>query len=505
MVSGGYDKNAGLPEDIRKIVNRCTEFYPYRRYSNADALRRALLGRSTAATAGFAASFTALGAAVVLAVSLLLPKPAADLTGDAALNTSSDNTEPNVSEATLQSGETADAADTTAQTDETSSAAAETTPQTNETSPAVTTGTTPQTNKTSPAVTGTTPQSDAQTASTTPVISPEGNVVFTEPRIEKAARLNLGLSDSDPFGEEQLKQVTLIVLDGDKYFKSFDEYQQFIWDGGWIEEADVPYIEEPLDLSDLTMFENLEAFALIKQNTDPLPDLSCCPKLKQCVINFCPIDDIYGLRNCTELETLNLSGTPLDDISPLKGCKNLKTFNVSTTYVEDISVIEGNPLEQLCTGRYTYVTPQQIASFPELYSLNICNVDDKLLAEIKNLKKLLFLYVGGNYEYTDMTAFSDMKTLTEIWFEGSDNFVSLEGVQSLKRLRLLNVSSTAVSEIPADFALSQLEQINIANTAITDFTPLLNCRNLKEVFVSEDMLENAQAQLGATEINIILN
>lgn len=452
LSSGEYDKNAELPEDIRKIVNRCTEFYPYRRYADAAALRRALLGQGAAAKTGFAVSFAAAGAAIALAVTLCLPKPTA-LTEDASVKAIADNSAPS---------------------------AAETVSQTENTTPAVT-----------------------QAPPPTPMISSEGSVVFAEPRIEKAVRIHLGLSDSDPIGEEELKRVTSIVLDGDRYFKSFDEYQQYIWNGGWTEEAAIPYIEEPLALSDLAMFENLEAFALIKQNADPLPDMSGCSALKKIIINYCPINEIYGLRNCTGLEEFDMSCTPLDDVTPLKGCKNLRTFNVSTTRVEDISAIEGNPLTLLGVGRYAYITPQQLASFPELNNLNICNVDDELLVEIKKLKKLEIVYVGGEYDFTDMTAFSDITTLTEIQIlGGSDTFGSLEGIQSLKRLRLLNVSSTAVTELPADLVLTRLEHINLSYTGIMDFTPLLDCPKLKEVLVSEDMFENAQAQLASADLTI---
>ena len=76
LSSGSYDKNAELPKDIRKIVNRCTEFYPSRRYANAQALRRALLGQSAASIAGLAALFAAACGAIALAVTLCLPEPA---------------------------------------------------------------------------------------------------------------------------------------------------------------------------------------------------------------------------------------------------------------------------------------------------------------------------------------------------------------------------------------------------------------------------------------------
>lgn len=292
------------------------------------------------------------------------------------------------------------------------------------------------TSTTEPAVSEATSRSDIFAPAVTevtppaPTISPEGTVVFAEPRIEKAVRLHLGLSDSDPIGEEELKQVTSIVLYGDRDFKSYEEYQQFIWNGGWMKDQYIPYIEEPLDLSDLTLFENLEAFAVIKQNADILPDLTNSTALTQCVIKYCPIDDVSGLRNCTELETLDLSCTPLYDISPLKDLKKLTSFDVSTSYVEDISAIEGAALTNLGTGSYTQVSPQTLASFPELTRLNICNIDEELFAEIKNLKKLQSLMIW-NGTFKDMTAFSDMKTLTELQIDDSNVFVSMEGVQSL--------------------------------------------------------------------------
>lgn len=462
LPSGGYDKSAALPESIRKIVNRCTEFDPRRRYANAKALKRALLGQSAAAIAGFAAA----GGAIVLAVTLCLPKPA-DLVDSAPNNASPDNPKPNVTEMTATG-----------------------TPE-----PAVSEEISPS-DGSAPAVTEVTPP--------TPTISPEGTVVFAEPRIEKAVRLHLGLGDSDPISEEELKQVRSIVLYGDREFKSYQEYQQFIWSGGWMEDQYIPYIDEPLDLSDLTLFENLQAFAVIKQNADILPDLTNSTALRECVIKYCPIDDISGLRNCTELETLDLSCTPLYDISPLKDLKKLTSFDVSTTYVEDISAIEGTPLTNLGTGRYPQVSPQTLASFPEITRLNMCNVDEELLAEIKNLKKLQSLMIW-NGVFKDMTAFSDIKALTELQIGDSDKFVSMEGVQSLKRLSLLNVISTSLSELPADLSLPRLEHINLSHTAVTDLTPLLNCPRLNQVLVSEDMLENAQAQLGTAGISVILS
>ncbi|MBP0984123.1 MAG: hypothetical protein J6A19_10405 [Oscillospiraceae bacterium] len=462
LSSGGYDKNVDLPKDIRKIVNRYTEFYPYLRYTDAAALQRALLGRSSTAKAGFAVSFAAAGAAIALAVTLCLPKPS-DLNDSAPIISVPDNSNPDITDMTTPNTSEPTVPKADLQSDETAT--------------------------------------DTEITPPAPVISPEGNVVFAEPRIERAVRLNLGLSDSDTIGEDELKRVTSIVLYGDRDFKSFIEYQQFIWNGGWMENQYIPYVEEPLDLSDLTLFENLKALAVIKQNADTLPDLTNSATLRQCVIKYCSIEDISGLRNCTELETLDLSCTPLYDISPLKDLKKLTSIDVSNTYVEDISAIEGSALTNLGTGRYTQVSPQTLASFPELVRLNLRNVDEKLLAEIKNLKKLESLMIWDGV-FKDMTAFSDMKTLTELQIGDSNKFVSMEGVQSLKKLSLINVSSTSLSELPADLSLPQLEHINLSNTAVTDFTPLLNCHNLQQVLVSEEMLENAQAQLGAAEKEI---
>ncbi|MGN1338783.1 MAG: serine/threonine protein kinase, partial [Oscillospiraceae bacterium] len=251
LSSGSYDTNVELPDNIRKIVNRCTDLRPYRRYSDAASLRRALLGRSAAAKVGYAASFAVMGGAVALAVSLFLPKPAANMTDGALISTATDISQPDFSE-TIQHSTSEPASEMTAQ--------AENTP------------------------------TSAETPPKTPEISPEGNVVFAEPRIERAVRLHLGLSDSDPIGADELDKVRSIVLYGDRDFKSYEEYQQFIWNGGWMEDQYIPYIQEPLELSDLTMFKNLRSFAVIKQNADTLPDMSGNTALKNCVIKYCPID-----------------------------------------------------------------------------------------------------------------------------------------------------------------------------------------------------------------------
>lgn len=473
LASGGYDKNAVTDEGIRKIVNRCTEFYPYRRFANAEALRRALLGKSPAARVGFAASFAAAGAAAALAVTLLLPNPA-ELSEP---NKAAPDTPPAVTEA-----------------------APSTEPSTTEA--AQTSEPVPATEK--PQIAQTPPVTEKPQIAQTPpepTTAPDGSVVFAEPRIEKAVRLHLGLRDSEPITEEHLGLVKSIVIDGDGYFKSYEDYQQYIWDGGWMYEQDVPYMDDMISLSDIPMMTNLESLVIIKQDIESLPDMSGTA-LKNLQLNWVDLVDISGIANCTGLETVNLACTPLVDISPLSGLKNITIAHFATTYVEDISALKGAALTELSAGSRTYVDPQTLASFKGLFNLNICNVDDKVLAAIKQLPELCMLMVYG--DIPDMTAFSDMKNLTEIQIGMSDKFVSMEGVQSLKKLQYINVSSTALKELPKDLALPRLESINLAYTAVTDFTPLLNCPRFNQLLLSEDQLPYAQAQLGEAGITLVL-
>jgi Leucine-rich repeat (LRR) protein len=165
---------------------------------------------------------------------------------------------------------------------------------------------------------------------------------------------------------------------------------------------------------------------------------------------------------------LELDQVPVLDLSPLEGMNSL--VDVSFSFGEFIDILPLTRLPNL-TRFHVYGCPNinylQMVHFRYLTELTILHPDHTTVL-YRYLPKIPLRYL--NVEESSIDSFE--------WFSASKD--------SLETLHLHQTKFTSLKGIE-DF--TELRVLYISRTGITDLTPLLTLPNLKEVYISSDMME----------------
>jgi hypothetical protein len=159
------------------------------------------------------------------------------------------------------------------------------------------------------------------------------------------------------------------------------------------------------------------------------------------------LTDITTLSALTKLKRLTLSYTPnIQSIEPLSNLINLEYLLLNYEKPSDCAELKNlKDLKELHLGG-TYVTSLfYISSLTELEHLTLFidnkNIDTHRLERLVNLK---YLHLAGDGNRIDLTALSGLKNLEEIHL---NHFIDLDlqSLQSLPRLKCINFHNSTVS------------------------------------------------------------
>ena len=146
-------------------------------------------------------------------------------------------------------------------------------------------------------------------------------VSFSQPLIEQAVRLNLGLSDKAPITKDMLGQVTALYIVADAAYPDADSFYPAV--NRWYAEGK-PTRGGVTDLRDLTAMPNLERVGIVAQELSDISALAGQAKLNTVEFKHNYITDISVLAGMDHLTSVGINDNPVRDISPLAACPNLE-------------------------------------------------------------------------------------------------------------------------------------------------------------------------------------
>lgn len=192
------------------------------------------------------------------------------------------------------------------------------------------------------------------------VLEPHTEVVFQEPMIEQAVRLQLGKTADEPITREDLLSVTGLYIFGDSLTAAN---------------------EEDLHAEAKRLFDSNQ---MREGPIRSLADLSKMPNLKQIFLSMQRITDISPLAGLSNLEVVDVKNNPIADISPLGELKFLKRATLFDTRVTDLSPLSLCPmLSELDAGKLPIQSP---AAFEGLDSLRTLSLSDTTLDTLKGIE-----------------------------------------------------------------------------------------------------------------------
>ena len=279
----------------------------------------------------------------------------------------------------------------------------------------------------------------------------ERKVEFSQPLIEQAARMNLGLEDGRALTREALSRVTGIYIVANEAFSDADGFYPAV--SRWYAEGN-EVRGAITSLEDLKLMPNLEQVCIAAEQIEDISALDGSGMLNKVELKHNLVSDISALAGLDRLTSVGINDNPVRDISPLIQCPNLAFLDLCDVRSYDASVI---------------------GSLGNFDMLDIANPTDSY--NYLNGKSILALHMS----WTGLT--------------------SLDVLDGVTRLEDLQIAHTAVTDLSPLLIHAGLKQLNIAGIPAKDLSPLLELPQLETLIVSRDMLPLVEA-LGETPFEV---
>lgn len=329
----------------------------------------------------------------------------------------------------------------------------------------------------------------------------EQSVTFQNPVIEDAARQSLGKSDSEPITQEELSQISSLLLSGDRYFADWNSYETY-YNQEWFLYARENTPREPFVLDDLCYFTGLRELALDVHCITDLSVLEDMP-LEKLSLKKCSLDSLSSLPDLEELKLLNVSDNPLTDISTLEKFPDLEELYFMNTSVTDIHVLEGSKLRFLDCS-YTGITDYSaVATLDSLTALRISHGNTQTIAFINTLTNLDQLTLCES-SLSSLDEIDQLTRLESLDLSGCQNLTSLNGIERFPALDYLGISSSGITDLDPLTELKKLHCLEVSYASLEDFTPLADCRQLNTIYLNRTLKDVLDRQLPNHSYHIIV-
>ena len=204
------------------------------------------------------------------------------------------------------------------------------------------------------------------------------------------------------------------------------------------------------------------------------------------------IVDLEPLGKLPNLQNLKLDGNPVSDISAID-FTNLSDLSLSHTQVSDLSPLRAHgEFETLCLAGLS-IGDEQLANFHAVNSLDltgtrISNLESlRRLSEVEEDDLLLKRLWIADTLVQDLTPLKFHSELAYLDLSGT-RVADLQGLKYLRYLKSLKLQGTRVRDL-SPLKLLRLENLSLADTSVTDLSPLSRSTGLKVLDLSRTKIE----------------
>lgn len=270
------------------------------------------------------------------------------------------------------------------------------------------------------------------------------SVVFKEPLIEQAARLQLGKPEGI-LTLEDLEQVTQIYIISDTVYSSCDDFYQAYTD--WF------------------------AGDMIRGSLSFLEDLENMPNLKDLYIGAEHIKDTTPLKRLDSIQRIELFNNDVEDLSSLMGKKYLTDVKLGHNPIKSIDFLSGCPNVTclIIGGASGNFSGSVLADFDYFHTLDICCDSD------------CYKYLAG-------------KTI-QILKLGSQDLYDLECIRDAAHIGELYIYGQHIQDISALAGREDITYVYMGLFAVDDISPLFEMPNLEKAVVNPSQKAQIDALL----------
>lgn len=216
---------------------------------------------------------------------------------------------------------------------------------------------------------------------------PPAGVVFAEPLIEKAVRLQLHKDGGEAVTSGELLGVTELYIFGDRIIAEtemdMNRLADELIDAGQIKKGPIQ------SLADLANMPNLQKVGIAMQQVKDLEPLSRLPQLETVIIKNNPVEDISPLKGLRQLTVLSVFGSLVSDFSPLEDCRRLWSLDAGYTLARSPMAFRGlDDLTHLYVNMMTLDTLEGIERLTQLRHIELGGLADGDLSPLLSLPNL---------------------------------------------------------------------------------------------------------------------
>lgn len=258
-------------------------------------------------------------------------------------------------------------------------------------------------------------------------------VVFVEPLIEEAARLQLGKADG-VLTREDLEQVTQIYIIRDQVFSSEDDFYRG--------------------------FGDFYAGDQVRGDLSSLEDLKNMPNIKDLYIGAEQIKDVTPLEKLDRIERVELFANDIRDLSALAGKQ----------YLTDVKLAD-NPIKSI----------DFLADCPHVTCLILHDTGSGYSGEV--LENFTYFHTLDISCDTDCYKYLAGKTVQILKLGGRDLY-DLECIRDMAQVRDLYIYKPQIQDISALAGREDIVYVYMGSYTVEDIAPLFEMPNLEQAVVN---------------------
>ena len=258
-------------------------------------------------------------------------------------------------------------------------------------------------------------------------------------------------------------------------------------------------------------FKNCKTVSKLKINLEKSLDLTNCENLTDLFFvaqNYVKTPNVRMNNVTCYFGVLDASQTPSIEFMNFGENENtenslgsLKNTEITELFLGEFVYKDLSGLKNLQASKNTLVSLRNRRNFNSYYYRKQIG-DLSVLSEFTNLKTI---HIAGAKNSNVLNGASQLKAVEEL-VVSSNNINDIRELANLTTLKTLYLNDNKISDISSLKNLTNLNYLDLGSNVITDITDLenlvSNTRNLKNLFINDNLLENYSAK-GNNNIEVI--
>ncbi|MCR4848438.1 MAG: hypothetical protein K5920_06310 [Bacteroidales bacterium] len=295
-----------------------------------------------------------------------------------------------------------------------------------------------------------------------------------------------------------------------------------------LEELDIAHTDVS-NLAVLEILSKLEKLNISFTQVNTLEDVKQCPNMTHLATEGCkintlqpiaelnnivslnisstPIRDLSPVSHFTELQSLKISQTPINNLNALQEMENLKELFCSNTNISDLNPLKNHRRLSKVYCDNTRIDGKQASEFTKSNPFTLVIYDTNALEqwweELPIYWKAVFskqTSIDGNPTTEQL---HEVINMTDLDLSGNAYIQNLMPVSRLTNLVNLNIANTEITRLNALTGMTNLENINLENTHIDDLSPLAGANSLKTLNINNTPVTNLSPLMTADHLETV--